>query len=456
MNRSDHQLIQNAIDGSLAGGKFRTLQQRMRDEPELAALYHDYALLDHSLSEEFEGKRMIGRPLPQPVRRKFPTAAVIGIAAAVALGAFLVALVLPGPKPTPLPQTASLTLSDDAAWTIDGGRPADASPTISPTDRLDLQCGVARLVLPNGSTAIVTAPAKLVYHATEHIELIHGIGRFRNESAEDHFTVATGTLTAVDLGTEFGVVSRSGGGDELHVFEGQVRLQNNGSEDGPVLFAGEAATVGKSGAIDRMAARAEQFPSDLPRFRRILLDRFTTRSSSLNGRRPAFGPASWKLAQGSVSLADGKLEGSDFTTFLAMPPAPDSEHPVLLASMELAPPAGGQFHSPGWAGLSFFQGETEHLFFGDSFGPERTWSIDVKQGRPPVLPTTPVTGARSVTLRCDFQTGETSLHDGPIPLGPAFVKGLLPPGLSFDRVRLGSSPEATIAVRSIDVRLMER
>jgi len=456
MKRSDHQIIQAAFDGSLTATGLRTLQDRIRNEPKMAALYHDYALLDHSLREEFEGKELIGHPLPQPARRRVPAVAAVGIAAAVVLTGFLIWLAVPntGPAPSP-PVTASLSFSDDSAWTIDGSRPNGDPPAVAPGSRLELTSGSAELDMPGGASAWVEGPAALVYHSGERIELTHGSGRFRNATPGRRLSVETGFFTAIDLGTEFAVACRPGGSDELHVFAGQVKLLPRGATEGPVLSAGEAASVGPTGTIDRMAARASRFPAELPRFRRILVDRFVATASTINGRRPVFGPAAWRLEKGSALLADGCVEGSNFTAFVAMPEAPSAEHPVLLASMEVAASSSGTFHTSGWAGLSFFHRDTEHLFFGDSFGPELTWSLDVKQRKPPVVPVNRITGARTVTLRYDFRTGETSLHDGAIPLGPAFVKGLLPPGLSFDRVRLGASPEATIAVRSIDVRVMD-
>jgi hypothetical protein len=92
------------------------------------------------------------------------------------------------------------------------------------------------------------------------------------------------------------------------------------------------------------------------------------------------------------------------------------------------------------------------LFFGDSFGSERSWSLDVKQHIPVIVPALPVRGPRTVTLCYDKTTGAVSLHDGGVPLGAAFCAGKLPEGLDFDEIRLGASAGAALDVRSLVIR----
>ena len=55
MKKQDHQLVQRVLDGEMTPGDFRDFQERLRGEPELEKLYQEYALLHHTLSEEFEG-----------------------------------------------------------------------------------------------------------------------------------------------------------------------------------------------------------------------------------------------------------------------------------------------------------------------------------------------------------------------------------------------------------------
>ena len=123
--------------------------------------------------------------------------------------------------------------------------------------------------------------------------------------------------------------------------------------------------------------------------------------------------------------------------------------------METTEPFNGRFHTAGWAGMSFYQEGRELLFFGDGFGEEMTWSIDVKQGLPVLLPENRVVGQRTVTLCYNRNTGAASLHEGSLPLGPAFVTGTLPAGIEFDEIRIGASEESVLALRSLTVRTGE-
>ncbi|WP_193211114.1 hypothetical protein [Luteolibacter marinus] len=60
MKLSDQQLVAEAFEGTLDEAGFRKLQDRLRAEPGLLALYREQAMLHHSLAEEFDGRRMIG------------------------------------------------------------------------------------------------------------------------------------------------------------------------------------------------------------------------------------------------------------------------------------------------------------------------------------------------------------------------------------------------------------
>ncbi len=111
------------------------------------------------------------------------------------------------------------------------------------------------------------------------------------------------------------------------------------------------------------------------------------------------------------------------------------------------------FHTDGWAGMSFFSSGVELLFFGDSYGPEHTWSLDVKQRMPVILPGNPVLGPHTVTLRYDRTSGEVSLHEGKGPLSAAFCSGKLAVGTTFDEIRIGASANAALSVGPIQIQV---
>ena len=226
-----------------------------------------------------------------------------------------------------------------------------------------------------------------------------------------------------------------------------------------VLGAGSAARVLASHAIESMPISMARFPQAPPRFVPILEDRFddpTPASSDLEHRNPRQGRGTWRVAHGQPAVRGGRLEGGDFEAFVKLPDRSlSTANPILLATLETLEPLHGKFHTDGWSGMSFYRDGRELLFFGDAYGPEQTWSIDVKQDLPIVLPKSPVIGPRTVTLCYNRNTGAASLHEGSLPLGPPFCSGVLPTGLEFDEIRIGASAGAALALRSLTVRTGE-
>jgi len=458
--KNDHQLIQQVLDGSISHEGFQSFQLRLRREPELVVLYRQYALLHHALCEEFESMRLVKKPTSQVRRGLVAVAAGLGIAAVIFL---LASLVLKSPTRRPqvaaIP-TATVTFSEDAVWGIEGEQHASGlTAQLSQGAFIRLQHGQARLVLESGAVAVIDGNAELEFLSDEKLRLGHGRGRFRVDTPGVKFAVSTTSVTVVDMGTEFGIVSHPGYPDEVHVFEGFVELQVPSGNEHPVLAAGSAARVSASGSIERIPIAMARFPQSAPRFVKILEDRFdapTAVAISLNQRNPRQGLGTWRVTHGQPMIQGGRLEGGDFQAFVKLPEKSLSTNsPILLATMETIEPLHGKFHTDGWAGMSFYRDGQELLFFGDAYGPEQTWSIDVKQGLPVVLPKSPVIGPHTVTLCYNRNTGAASLHEGSLPLGPSFCVGKLPSGLDFDEIRIGASAEAAIALRSLTVRTGE-
>jgi len=272
-------------------------------------------------------------------------------------------------------------------------------------------------------------------------------------------TVATASFSVVDLGTEFAMVSHPDGLDEVQVFEGHVQLRLPEGGASQVLAAGEAARVKRDRTIEHIPVTMAPMPKTPPRFAQVLEEHFDETAPSagtFDQHHPLVGQGTWRVAHGNPVIAFSRLEGTDFEAFFKLPESTlRMDTPVLLATMETLEPLHGKFHTAGWAGMSLYQNGRELLFFGDSFGPEPTWSIDVKQDLPVVLPKIPLTGPHTVTLCYHRGTGAVSLHEGTLPLGPAFCQGKLPPGLGFDEIRIGASKGASLALRSLIVRAGE-
>ena len=441
MKRHEHHMIQRVLDGNVGAAEFRQFQQRLRQEPELVALYRDYAALHHMLSEEYEMMpfRRMSRPQPNPWWIALGTTAAA--AAVLMISFFILGNRKPSTTTSPAASLARVSFSPDASWQIDGQfHPLEDGIALTRGGTVRLDQGQAKWTLNNSATALISGPAVLTYETDDRLMLHEGAGRFRMDVPGRKFEVATPSMTAVDLGTEFAIEVREGAADELHVIEGKVQLLLPGTTTGPILLPGEAGRVTSPRAIERFAAEDARF------VRR--LSEFETLASS------PFNPDDWHITHGEAERMGDSLAGRDFMAFSDLPETlPSEEKPILLATMRVEQPATGLFHTEGWSGMSFYAGEQEVLFFGDSHGAGMTWSIDVKQDLPVVLPDVPLVGPQEVTLRYDFSTGRVTLHEGSGVLPAPFCEARIPPGTRFDRIRLGASEQAALHVSSYTIRI---
>ena len=312
MRRSDHQLVMAAFEGDLGEEEFNTLQNRLKTEPELLAIYREHALLHHSLTEEFEGRHSLGESVPSVGRNSRWLLPMVALFAIIGVG-------LAVWKFRPQDQA--------------GGGQAGTSPVVEP------------VILPD---AYVEGP---------------------------------------------GVV--------------------------------------------------------------LLEDRFDS-GEMTTGRRPQQGASHWRLERGKPQITNKHLEGSGYETYFYIPKdGLSATRPILLVTVETVAGGDKPFHTAGWSGFSLYQEGYEVCFFGDSYGPEETWSLDVKRSLVPLMPTRNITGPRTMTLRYDRRDGSVEIHEGDKPGSEPLVRSKILPGQNFDQVRIGASAEASLAVASIKVRAVE-
>ncbi len=439
MKRIDHHTIQQVLDGSISQEAFAGFQQRLRDEPEFSKLYGEYALLHHSLCEEFEGQavpdKLVSTSLAMSSARWAWLAAIAAVLAILGVVFYQNKPSLPAGSPAVI---AEMKFSPDAVWQVDE-QAGDHSGNLSVGRTLILLQGQASVSPNPAASAVIEGPSMLTFVSPESLHLSEGRGRFRLDHAGGKLEITTPSLSAVDLGTEFGVETHRDSPDEVHVIDGKVQVRINGKTEVEILSTGEAARIAGADRLERLPADASRFPKSLGRFETLLSGPFVK--------------ADWRVEFGSPSISSDRIDGVNYSAFRPLSkPEPDDENPVLLATLAVDRPANGQFHTDGWAGMSFFSNDVEVLFFGDSFGPERTWSLDVKQRIPVILPGNPVVGPRTVTLRYDRRTGDVGLHEGDVPLRAPFCSGKLPVGMTFDEIRIGASSSAALAIRSLVIR----
>lgn len=438
MKRADHHLVQQVLDGDIDRDGFDEFQNRLRKESDLVDLYTDYALLHHTLHEEVEGENAPDGTMENPSRG-------LRIPAWVAVAALLMVCTAgwwtwKRLSPQFADEAAVLTFSPDAAWRLEGvSRSTGAATGVRSGGTLNLLHGRAAISLKPSVHALIEGPAKVVVTSADSLHIDHGRGFFHQTGNDGGLTVTTPKLTALGSGAGFGLETFPDAADDLHVISGRVEVSATDSGETQILLEGGAATVSAAGRIDVHPSDGRRFPSGLGLF-----------TSVLSGD---FSPGAWRIQYGSPSITPRRIEGANFSAFLRLPRTiPDDANGVMLVTLELGKAADGDFHTDGWAGMSFFSQGMEKLFFGDSFGTRPSWSLDVKQRIPAILPNPPVIGEKTVTLRYDARSGDVTLHEGGLPLGDPFCSGKVPPGTRFDEIRIGASAGASLAVNSLHIR----
>jgi Concanavalin A-like lectin/glucanases superfamily/FecR protein len=118
----------------------------------------------------------------------------------------------------------------DAVWT--NGAPHPSEGDVLGANTWTLESGLLQIEFFAGATVIVQGPASFALVSPTH--MISHEGRYRTFVPElaKGFTIATPDYLAVDLGTEFALAVGSDGKSEVHVIEGEVRLDR---ADGRIL-----------------------------------------------------------------------------------------------------------------------------------------------------------------------------------------------------------------------------
>ena len=187
----------------------------------------------------------VDRPVeirPAPARRFHWPAFVIGAAAAVCVTFGLQSLrpkpevpsVVQAERPGPPRYVATLAQADGAEW--DGPGPASTGARITPGE-LKLRRGVARLAFDGGASLLLEAGSAVRVESRSAATVLSGRVVFRGDDNPEAFDLRTPRAVLQDYGTEY-AVSVTPAGEEIHVFDGEVRRLAGDAE--VQLTAGQA------------------------------------------------------------------------------------------------------------------------------------------------------------------------------------------------------------------------
>ncbi|MCH7227095.1 FecR domain-containing protein [Haloferula sp. A504] len=260
------------LDGELDAGGIRRLDADLKASREARDLFRQLATLHSVLEEQGEARTQIGRtliPMERLLadqRRAMVRNSLVAAAAVVLLSALVLWVKM-------IPQ-APVTLGEfrAASGALFSVAHADEDEATSGNElregsRLLLSQGTIEVNLVSGVRCVVQGPANLKLLAGNRVGIPEGSAWFEVPPPAVGFTVETPQLTAVDLGTRFGVLARPDQGDQVHVIEGSVSVKAAGpdkAKEALVLATGDACEVLAGGGFGKIELNPGAFVTALP------------------------------------------------------------------------------------------------------------------------------------------------------------------------------------------------
>lgn len=266
--------LSRLMDHDLSQEEFAELERHLASSPEARARYREYVNLHSALDLEFvPAARVpagasevvdIRRIIRRQRRKSFRIAGLSAAAATIIAALILTYTFLPDPPLVTLsvsPQT-DFTLTHDLSG-------KDSSPeemALEIGSRLQVNEGTVELKLRSGVRGIVRGPADLTLKEKDLIALDHGITWFEVPERAVGFQVDTPKFLLTDLGTEFGIISRPGLPEAVHVMQGSVEILNHhGSRQKQTLRARDARRPLPDGGWEKIAYSTKLFFTSLPK-----------------------------------------------------------------------------------------------------------------------------------------------------------------------------------------------
>jgi hypothetical protein len=268
LRRELERLVSALCDGDLSDTDRDRLDQLLAADPEARRRYLE--LIDLHAALLVRRGRVVPTPPTIPGRRRR-----LAAYAAVAVGTLALSLLVqlglksgpaPGPGGTepppgstpPAGYVATLTYAAGCDW----GPAAGSIPVgtrLAPGEA-NLRRGLARIRFDSGADLLIEGPARFRVESAGSATVLDGKVVFRADETATPFDLRTPTASLVDFGTEY-AVAVGPEGEEVHVFEGEVRRTPNGDP-------GAAAEQLKAGQARRYdpAGDATQTPLDPARF----------------------------------------------------------------------------------------------------------------------------------------------------------------------------------------------
>jgi len=263
-------LILDLIDGSISTENFAALENELRTNPQAVETYVALSRVENLLHvsseiKSYEIKSVV--PMESILKRqrsKTIKLVLLSTAALILVGIMLMNVFFVKNNEPPL--TFKIAPHTEYSISHRSDKEVGEGLILKKGSRLVIHQGTVELTFKSGVKSIVSAPAELTLTSDEHISLNEGSAWFEVPADAIGFQVTTKNVNVVDLGTEFGVHSRSDGADEIHVFKGKVQSRAlRFRKESATLTAGESRLVDPVGRLITIPIKANAFLTSLPK-----------------------------------------------------------------------------------------------------------------------------------------------------------------------------------------------
>lgn len=261
--------LHDLFEGQLEGEALARLNRELHDNPVARDAYRETQLLHHCLRYRSKGTDLTKViPMDRIIQRRQRRAmrhALLASAAVLVLGLLTLMLIMARPHSPTLSFTATPGAEVSLSHELVEGSETPEGRGMEPGSRMELGQGCVELEFQSGVKAVIQGPAELTLEREDLLRIDRGVAWFDVPPGAIGFQVMTQDLVLTDLGTRFGVVSRAGDEDQVHVFEGKVEVLNRGpSKAGELLTAGQARSAKPDGNWQAIQLDRDPFLTELP------------------------------------------------------------------------------------------------------------------------------------------------------------------------------------------------
>lgn len=258
----DHknQLVLKLLDDDLSSAEEQEVRNLLLNDPETRQIYQEHIILERLLEKNHAFSQLALNDLTE---KPAPLTPIFWSSAAIIVALLALFFLIPS---SPQPPAADLRFTQDSSYSIDG---SNSGNRLEVGQKLTVDYGAVELKLPRDVTGIVIGPAVLKIRDEQSLLLDKGKASFQVSEKGTGFKVVTPRLEAIDLGTEFTVISSWNDQDEVHVKTGEV-IVSPVLGTGQSLSAKEACSVDDNGHLQIIRQIDDSFQADLPEQIRLL------------------------------------------------------------------------------------------------------------------------------------------------------------------------------------------